>query len=103
MLAQVEFDLLKPEVLRNPHPTLAVMRTEAPLYRIPHMELGAYPWMLTRYDDAIKVLNDDRFTKDDARIPGRNSDDSDPMMQAAAAINRHVLTLDPPDHTRLRS
>ncbi len=105
MLEQLEFDFLAPENLRDPHAALAQLRAAAPIYHVHHMELGAYPWMLTRYDDAIKLLNDDRFTKDYARIPGRGDEKSerDYMMEAAASINRHMLTLDPPDHTRLRA
>ncbi|MEP7292585.1 MAG: cytochrome P450, partial [Chloroflexota bacterium] len=91
----------------NPHPTLARMREVAPIYHLRHMEFGSYPWLVTRYEDSIRLLNDERFTKDDARIPrqgqpsGEKSAD-DLMMEGAAAINRHMLTLDPPDHTRLR-
>ena len=29
--------------------------------------------MLTRYDDTINLLNDERFTKDFARIPSGNA------------------------------
>ncbi|MEO8396633.1 MAG: cytochrome P450, partial [Chloroflexota bacterium] len=105
MLEKLEFDLLAPDVLRNPHPTLARMREESPIYHIQHREMGSYPWLLTRYDDTINLLNDERFTKDYARIPGvqREKSREDYMMEAAAAINRHMLTLDPPDHTRLRA
>lgn len=107
MLERLEFDFLAPEILRNPHPTLARMREVAPIYHLQHMEFGSYPWVVTRYEDSIKLLNDERFTKDDARIPrqGQPSGElsaDDLMMQGAAAINRHMLTLDPPDHTRLR-
>lgn len=107
MLEKLEFDFLAPEVLRNPHPTLAKMREIAPIYHLQHKELGSYPWLVTRYDDAINLLNDERFTKDMARVKdafGKSGDSSgDMMMQAAASINRHMLTLDPPDHTRLRN
>ena len=105
MLEKLEVDLLAPDVLRNPHPTLAKLRAEAPIYHVQHREMAAYPWLLTRYDDTINLLNDERFTKDFARIPSDNRDKSreDSMMAAAAAINRHMLTLDPPDHTRLRA
>ncbi len=105
MLDKVEVDLIAPEVLRNPHPTLAKLREEAPIYQVQHREMGSHPWLLTRYDDAIALLNDERFTKNFQRIPNQQRDESrkDYMMEAAAAINRHMLTLDPPDHTRLRS
>lgn len=108
MLEKIEVDFLSPELLRNPHPTLARMRETTPVYHVQHKELGSYPWLLTRYSDSINLLNDERFTKDDARIPrnGATSGDLSPeemMMAAAGAINRHMLTLDPPDHTRLRA
>lgn len=108
MLEKIEVDFLSPDLLRNPHPTLARMRETTPVYHVQHKELGAYPWLLTRYSDCINLLNDERFTKDDARIPrnGATSGDLTPeemMMAAAGAINRHMLTLDPPDHTRLRA
>ncbi len=103
MLMPLEIDLYTPEMLRNPHPALARLRAEAPLYHVPHREMGSLPWLLTRYDDSIALLNDDRFTKDMTRIPGRENARSGGMMQAAASINRHMLTVDPPDHTRLRA
>jgi cytochrome P450 len=108
MVQKLEVDFLAPDVLRDPHPTFAKMREEAPIYHLRHMELGSYPWMVTRYDDAISLLNDERFTKDFVKIAaygdgGKRSSEDDYMMQAAAAINRHMLTLDPPDHTRLRN
>jgi cytochrome P450 len=100
----VQFDLFKPEALRNPHPILAQMRTEAPIYRINRREMGHIPWLLTRYDDCIKLLRDERFTKNMFRRPGAGEIDPNNMaMQAAATINRHMLTVDPPDHTRLRN
>lgn len=103
MLERQEVDFLAPDVLRNPHPTLARMREEMPIYHVQHMELGSYPWLVTRYQDGIDLLNDERFTKDYARIPNKGEPtERDMMMEAAASINRHMLTLDPPDHTRLR-
>ncbi len=103
MLKQVEIDLYTPERLRNPHPALARLRAESPLYHVPHIEMGSMPWLLTRYDDSIALLNDERFTKDMTRIPEREDARSGNMMQAVASINRHMLTVDPPDHTRLRA
>lgn len=97
------FDLYSPEALRNPHPILAQMRQDAPLAKLNRMEMTSVPWLLTRYDDCIKLTKDERFTKDMIRRPGVTIDPDDMMMQAAASINRHMLTVDPPDHTRLRN
>ncbi len=98
MLQTVQFDVLAPAVRWNPHPIYARMRIEAPICKMPHFEQGAYPWLLTRYDDCMLLQSDERFAKDFARIDttGRYQD------SPAAAINRHMLMVDPPDHTRLR-
>ena len=42
-------------------------------------------------------------TSPEFRQATRDKSREDSMMAAAAAINRHMLTLDPPDHTRLRA
>ncbi len=103
-VSDVTFDLFTPEALRNPHPILAQMRSEAPIYKLTRQEMGQIPWLLTRYEDCIKLTKDERFTKDMLHRPGAASHDPDDMMmQAAATINRHMLTVDPPDHTRLRN
>ena len=101
---EVTFDLFTPDALRNPHPILAQMRVEAPIYKLNRKEMGHYPWLLTRYEDCINLTKDERFTKDMIRGFGQaERDPNDMMMQAAATINRHMLTVDPPDHTRLRN
>ncbi len=98
------FDLFTQDALRDPHPILAQMRNIAPLYRLNRREMGHIPWLLTRYDDCIKLTKDDRFTKNMFRRPSDEVvDNNDMSRQAAATINRHMLTVDPPDHTRLRN
>ena len=98
------YDLLDPTVLRNPHPTLVHMRKHAPIYRLHHREMGSISWVLTRYNDAIDILKDERFTKNMLRRPSTQAaNPNDMMAMAASTINRHMLTVDPPDHTRLRS
>lgn len=98
------FDLFSPEALRNPHPVLAQMRKDAPVYKLDHKEMNHYPWLLTRYDDCINLTKDDRFTKNFLRRPSSVPiNPNDMQRQAASTINRHMLTVDPPDHTRLRS
>jgi cytochrome P450 PksS len=53
-------------------------------------------WIVTRYDDVVSILKDPRFSKDYIRaypwIP-----------HSMRAMFRHLLSIDPPDHTRLRS
>ena len=97
------FDLMTPEALRNPHPIYAQMRAQSPVHKIQHVQMGGQPWLLTRYDDSVSMLKDDRFTNNLLRRPGsEHMDLNDPIRQAAGSINKHMLTSDPPDHTRLR-
>src|SRR5215813_6448448 len=98
MLGTVDYSVLDSKVRWNPHPIYARMRVEAPVHKMSHYELGAYPWLLTRYDDCEMVQTDPRFTKDFGRIDPTGGYRNSP----AAAINKHMLMVDPPDHTRLR-
>src|SRR5262245_45115532 len=101
--SELVFNLLTPEALRNPHPIFAHMRSQAPVHKLQHLQMGAQPWLLTRYDDCVSLLKDERFTNNVLRRPGiEEIDRNDPNMQAASSINHHMLTVDPPDHTRLR-
>jgi hypothetical protein len=60
---------------------------------------GTQPWLVTRYEDVRAVLSDPRISSD-ARHPAYPSE--------SAAIDAHrraepmMLTIDPPDHTRVR-
>ncbi len=100
MAERLEIDFLDPNILRNPHPALTQLREVSPLYHVQHVEMGSRPWLLTRYDDALKILSDDRLSKDRMRLPKTGNNNM--LDSAAASINRHMLTVDPPDHTRLR-
>lgn len=93
----IEYPVLEPDFIANPHPIYARMRVENPVYKMPYVEMGDNPWMLTRYDDSIALHTDARFTKNYGKIDPEGFGSS-----PAAMINRHMLTLDPPDHTRLR-
>lgn len=80
----------------NPHPFYDWLRLHDP---IPYLTLpsGRKAWMITRYDDAIVVLKDPRIVKDIRKIR--------PDLQASSSyyFQEHLIGLDPPDHTRLRS
>ncbi len=85
-----------PRFKANPYPIYSRLRAEAPVYRAkPAFWLPAI-WVVTRYDDVVRVLKDPRFSKDYIQaypwIP-----------PSIRAMFRNLLTIDPPDHTRLRS
>ena len=102
MQESIPYDLMTPAALADPHPIYAEIRKSHRVYRTFDPEMKVDVWLLTRYDDAVALLKDDRFTKDMNRL--RGGMDSDYMLfnDAASAINKHMLMVDPPDHTRLR-
>ncbi len=88
-------DLGSPEFKANPYPFYARLRAEAPAFRI---RLATMPlWLVTRYDDVLLVLKDERFSNRwTARMPWL-------IRRVAGPLTRHMLNQDPPDHTRLRT
>ncbi|WP_413753031.1 cytochrome P450 [Streptomyces sp. R-74717] len=60
------------------------------------MEYGEPAWLVTRYADARLVLGDPRFS----RAAGASHDEP---RQSEGRRDGGILSMDPPDHTRLRS
>jgi cytochrome P450 len=91
-MGEIQFNPMASEFLADPYPTYHRLRAEDPVHWSP---LGF--WVLTRYDDVVAVLRDQRFAKE-------------AMIAAVAArfgiapntIGLSMLDRDPPDHTRLR-
>ncbi|WP_458122743.1 cytochrome P450 family protein [Paenibacillus sp. Z3-2] len=77
---------------RNPYPVYEKLRKEDPVFRVmfPHGEFG---WIITRYEDAVQVLKDQRFSKDMVRRYGPDNQ---------SIFSNNMLFPDPPDHRRLR-
>jgi cytochrome P450 len=84
------------EFKADPFPFYAQLRSEAPVYRtiLPDKR---NVWLVTRYNDVLTVLKDDRFSKDkiNARTPPWLPGMFKPLL-------RNMLDVDVPDHTRLR-
>lgn len=95
-----EIDLTDPRM--RDHAVYARLREEAPVARV-HIGGGIRGWLVTRYDDTVVVLKDERFANDrrNAQVGGL------PLMERAirwsfGPLVRHLLGRDRPDHTRLR-
>ena len=58
-----QVDLLDPVFKANPYPTYAQLRSTAPVHRA-ELPDGRGVWLITRYDDVLAVLKDERFVKD---------------------------------------
>ena len=75
-------------------PVYGQLRAEEPISRV-QMPYGDEAWLLTRYADIQKVLVDTRFSR--AETLHRD----DPRVNPDLA-DRGLLSVDPPEHTRLR-
>jgi cytochrome P450 len=60
-------------------------------------------WLVTRYDDVVALLKDERFIKDRRAALTPQQASRQPWMPAAfKPLERNMLDTDPPDHARLR-
>ena len=94
----VPFDARRPEVREDPYPLYRRLREEDPVHR------GAVgEWVITTYADVATVLGDPRFSNDltstemqRARIAAIGAE------AAEFDSGLSMISMDPPDHTRLR-
>jgi cytochrome P450 len=90
-----------PEYTANPYPLYHRLRQRDPVF----WDETVNAWVLTSYTDVLAMLRDPRLTA--RRFLGDTSYLSQEMVEALGApiraLQRQMLFLDPPDHTRLRS
>jgi cytochrome P450 len=94
--------LLGPGSGLDPYPAYARLRREEPVCRIKLRE-GLWCWLISRYDDARAALADPRLSRDPraAATAWRGTDRGRPL-EDASHLEVHLLTREPPQHTRLR-
>src|SRR5258708_7682574 len=87
----------------NPFPFYAQLRAEAPVFAVT-LPTKQRAWLVTRYDDVLNVLKDERFAKNrrNAMSPEqlKKVPWKPPMFKS---LEQNMLDLDSPDHTRLRA
>jgi cytochrome P450 len=66
------------------------------------MPNGGHAWLITRYHDADMVLRDERFVKNVRNVFPPEALVPMPV-SGFTFLSRHMLNMDVPDHTRLRS
>jgi cytochrome P450 len=100
-------NIAAPEFKADPFPFYRQLRALAPVHRVtlPDRQMA---WLVTRYDDVVTVLTDERFAKDIFRVLSKEQLAASPWMTKLLApflmpLARHMLNRDPPDHTRLRA
>lgn len=88
------YPFTEPERL-DPEPMFATLRTDEPVSRV-RLPYGESAWLATRYDDVKVVLGDPRFSR--AAAVGRD----EPRMRPTPSQPGGIMSLDPPEHSRLR-
>jgi len=82
----------------TPHEAVAPLRDAGPIHRVT-LPSGLPVWFVTRYAEARAALSDPRLSNAaPIEVPGLDA----PPPQIQAAMNSHLLLVDPPDHTRMR-
>ncbi|AFZ19572.1 cytochrome P450 family protein [Allocoleopsis franciscana] len=95
-------DITSPSFRANPFPTFRRWRDTRPV--VPVRAFGERAWIITRYDDVLAALTDERLVKD-----RRNAQDPNKKQRGmwtpgfVKPLQRNMIDSDAPDHTRLRS
>ena len=86
--------------LDDPFPVFAEVQSLGPVHAVTLAD-GHDAWLVVRYEEARAALNDPRLSKDmQAALATGSGVVAEGLPGPAFA--RHMLTVDPPDHTRLR-
>jgi len=102
MSTPYESDLWSPEHRANPFPLYARLRREAPISRHLEPNRGVPVWLVTRYKDAVEVLRHPQLVKD-PRTLSEETRSRYFRLEELSPLTQHMLSADPPRHTRLRS
>lgn len=96
-------ELFDPRFEADPYPDYAAWRREGPVHRTTLPD-GFPLWLVTRYEEAREVLKDHRrFVKDPGTVFGDGASGMvEDVPEEMRPFMRHLLAVDPPDHTRLR-
>ncbi|WP_077730572.1 cytochrome P450 [Methylocaldum sp. 14B] len=94
----LKIDLNSPAFFADPYPLYAKLRSDAPI-----CPLMPGIWLATRYEDANRILRDPRFGKDFLAGVARRYGTDTVKEPAFQTVNRFMLLMNPPEHTRLRT
>ncbi|UAY72346.1 cytochrome P450 family protein [Bacillus paralicheniformis] len=78
------------------------LRASRPVYPVSMGDLGE-GWLITRYDDAVRILKDARMKKNYENVFTEEELENFSALGNEEPLSKHMLNLDPPDHGRLRS
>lgn len=87
----------------DPFPFYAQLRDQAPVFPV-KLPTRQRAWLITRYDDVLNALKDERLAKDPRRAMTPEQLKKLPWVPSMfKPLERNMLDLDSPDHTRLRA
>ncbi|GCE31875.1 polyketide biosynthesis cytochrome P450 PksS [Dictyobacter alpinus] len=99
----IPVDITSAQFKADPFPFYAQLRAEAPVFPI-MLPSKQRAWLVTRYDDVVNVLKDERFAKNRRNVMSAEQLKKIPWMPPMfKPLERNMLDLDSPDHTRLRA
>ncbi|MET3941805.1 cytochrome P450 [Paenibacillus sp. PvP094] len=92
-------DFLDHSFIQQPFPVYEKLRAEEPVHRL-LLPSGHAAWMVTRYEDAVNILQDGRFVT--GVLDNRNDESEESLPPHQAIISRNLISVGPEDHRRLR-
>lgn len=96
-------NLCSHEFNQNTHQYFAWMRQEAPVYKA-RMSRRKSAYIITRYDDVVSLIMDERIAKDPNNAKGNGGGNGMIWMpKAMDPLIHNMLNSDEPDHRRLRN
>lgn len=98
--ANVIDDLLRPEVIADPHPVFARLRELGSIWwSEPH-----HAWLVTRYNDISEAYRNRALSSDRIRplLAVRRAEQSPSATRVQELLSQWMVVSDPPEHTRLR-
>jgi len=92
------YHLLEDEVRANPYPLYNRLRNEDPVHWDPYL----HAWVVTRYADAVHVLQHFRAQRmpTPQQLEAKDLAELNPI---AEVMMRQMIFMDPPSHTRIRA
>ncbi|WP_340637914.1 hypothetical protein [Bacillus cereus] len=97
----LQIDLFSSEFKKDAYLFYESLRVNNPVFRF-SLPSEKTAWLITRYDDAIKILKDNQFIKDPYKLfKPKEIEKMFPNLEKDLLTN-HMLNSDPPNHTRLR-
>ncbi|WP_366295708.1 cytochrome P450 [Paenibacillus sp. AN1007] len=92
-------DFMDHSFIQQPFPVYEKLRAEEPVHRL-LLPSGHAAWMVTRYEDAVNILQDGRFVT--GVLDNYNNENEETLPPHQAIISRNLISVGPEDHRRLR-